>query len=98
MNIPFKIIHRRINISSSTVPWPHEQFARKKIFSATLSTREFGDNGKDQFSNIFDTQIDETILLRNINFIMKVLEAIMFDLPSGQVCNNNEQDEEKELK
>jgi len=37
MDIPFEVIHKKINISSEDVPWQHEQFSKKRILAASLS-------------------------------------------------------------
>jgi len=30
MNIPFQIVHKKVNLSEPTIYWEHEQFSRKK--------------------------------------------------------------------
>lgn len=83
MNIPFQIIHRKINMSSTQVPWPHQQFAKKKVLAATLSSNQYENQHVDNnFSNINDIHVNITLLTRNIKFVNRVLEKIIFDIPN----------------
>jgi hypothetical protein len=31
------VVHKKINIAATEVPWEHEQFARRRILAVTLS-------------------------------------------------------------
>jgi hypothetical protein len=72
MNIPFEIMHKKINISKPLINWQHEQFSRKRILSGTLSSLSESTPGLNGAS-IFDNTIDMNILIRNIKFISEVL-------------------------
>lgn len=81
LSIPFEVVHRKINISNPTVFWQHEQFSRKRIVSATLSSaREpatLWDNG-----SVFDGlhRVDLALLQRNIKFVVEALAKQIYGL------------------
>jgi hypothetical protein len=61
LRIPFEIVQKKINISSSEVMWQHEQFSRKKIVAGTLS--HFSSSSPPfSHSHLFDTKWDDTFL------------------------------------
>lgn len=79
--IPFEVVHRKINISNPTVFWQHEQFSRKRIVAATLSSsREpatLWENG-----SVFDGlhRVDLVLLQRNIKFVVEALAKQIYGL------------------
>jgi len=79
MNIPFSLIHKKINISSSDVDWEHEQFSRKRIVGATLSSK----SSPSLFlkSNLFDvrSRVNVSRLERNIKFIGESLAKYIYN-------------------
>jgi len=81
MNIPFDIVHKKINISSDDVPWQHEQFSRfkKRILAFSLSHEE---KPQPHFArtNIFDNHVDFDVLTKNIKFIAEGLSRYIYNL------------------
>jgi len=74
MNISFDVFQRKINVSSPAANWQHEQFSRKRILAATLSSKSRPSplfNG----ASIFDTRrrVDSAQLQRNIKFVAEVI-------------------------
>ena len=55
MNIPFQVVHKKINVSNPDIDWEHEQFSRKRIVGGTLSEL---DKPTAAFarSHLFDTE------------------------------------------
>lgn len=81
LGVPLEIVHRKINVSSSAVYWQHEQFSRKRIVAATLSS------SRDPLStfegaSIFDAPIDLVVLERNIRFVVEAVAKHIYDLKS----------------
>jgi len=74
LNVPFEIMHRRINISNPNLNWQHEQFSRKRrtLVAATLSSKQ---NPSQLYygSSIFDRSVNRDTLARNIKFIAEAL-------------------------
>jgi len=77
MNIPFQLIHKKINISNPDIDWEHEQFSRKRIVAATLSHLN-APTPLFSRSHIFDSRVNLKILERNIKFIAESLAKHMF--------------------
>lgn len=79
MNIDLEYNKKKIFLTNKVVPWEHEQFSKKKILSATLSSK------KDPFLHDFnrtlmtDITMNTTILKRNIKFITESLLSFLFD-------------------
>eukprot|EP00164_Ancoracysta_twista_P003645 GFYU01004883.1.p1 GENE.GFYU01004883.1~~GFYU01004883.1.p1 ORF type:complete len:539 (-),score=188.17 GFYU01004883.1:106-1722(-) len=74
MGIPFSLKHKKINLASTFVPWPHEQFARKKVVAATLSSHDAAPTSVFSQSSIFEkSTTDVDTLERNIRFVAESL-------------------------
>ncbi|MCQ2816952.1 MAG: M28 family peptidase [archaeon] len=79
MNINLNYNKKKVFLNNKVVPWEHEQFSKKKILSATLSTL------KEPILNDFnrtlmtDVQLNKTLLKRNIKFIAESLLSFLFD-------------------
>jgi NTP pyrophosphatase (non-canonical NTP hydrolase) len=79
MNFTLNYIKKKVYLSSSIVPWEHEQFSKKKILAATLSSiAQFPVNNFNR-TLILDTTIDKLSLKRNIKFLSEALLAFLFD-------------------
>uniref|UniRef100_A0A6B2L1F3 BOS complex subunit NCLN n=1 Tax=Arcella intermedia TaxID=1963864 RepID=A0A6B2L1F3_9EUKA len=89
LGIDFEIVHKKINISSDEVPWEHEQFARRKILSATISNvpKPLPLFGR---SNIFDTSVSLSSLERNTKFIAEGLARYVYDLKTANISVFND--------
>ena len=37
MKVNFSVVHKKVNISGTYIPWQHEQFARRHVLGMTLS-------------------------------------------------------------
>lgn len=77
--IPFNVVHKKIVVGSNDVPWQHEQFSKKRVLSGTISG-ESEPSAHMSRSNIFDTQINQEIMKRNIKFIAEGLARIVYNL------------------
>lgn len=86
MDIPFEIIHKKINISSPYINWQHEQFSRKRILSATLSSRK-EPSPAFSMSSMFDTRegISVDHLSRNIKFVAEVVTKMVYGLKDKEL-------------
>jgi hypothetical protein len=88
MNIPLEHVHKKINISDTTVYWEHEQFSRKRILAATLSGQSKPDAAAR--TSILDTTIDHSTLMRNILFVANSLAKHIYGLSeSGHIFNGS---------
>jgi len=89
MNIPFEIVHKKVNISNPDVDWEHEHFSLKRIAAGTLSHYH---SPRESFvkSDIFDvrSKINDTALIRNIQFIAESLAKHIFG-SNGDVFEGN---------
>lgn len=79
MNFNLNFIKKKIYLSAKTVPWEHEQFSKKKILAATLSSNRVPINNIFNRTNIIDNHIDKPKLKRNIKFLAESLLAFLFD-------------------
>jgi len=72
MDIPLSIVQKKINISNDVVAWEHEQFSRKRILAATLSSRP---SSAHVSSGLFDarSRVSTPILRRNIGLVIELL-------------------------
>jgi len=79
--IPLQVLHRKINISDSTVFWQHEQFSRKRVVAATLSSER---EPQTLFENgsLLDGEhtVDLQVLQRNAKFIVEALARHIYGL------------------
>ena len=82
MDINLNYIKKKVFLSEDFVPWEHEQFSKKKIISATLST--LNSPPENIFTrNLFtDVEIDLNIVSKNIKFIVESLIQFLFDYDS----------------
>lgn len=87
-NIPFEIVHQKINISVPQVFWQHEQFSRKRIVAATLSSQKES-AGVWEGASILDGihSVDLTLLARNIRFVAEALGKQIYGLPDRKDAN-----------
>ena len=79
MDINLNYIKKKVFLSEDFVPWEHEQFSKKKIISATLST--LNSPPENIFTrNLFtDIEIDLNVVSKNIKFIVESLIQFLFD-------------------
>jgi hypothetical protein len=82
MDINLNYIKKKVFLSEDFVPWEHEQFSKKKIISATLST--LNSPPENIFTrNLFtDIEIDLNVVSKNIKFIVESLIQFLFDYDS----------------
>lgn len=85
MDIKFKVVHKKINMSEPTVSWEHEQFSRKRVPAGTLSHMS---SPRPSFSgaSILDRRGNarQDILERNIEFIARSLARHMYGLNASE--------------
>jgi hypothetical protein len=79
MNFTLNYVKKKVYLSSSVVPWEHEQFSKKKILAATLSGKNTPAINNFNRTLITDTQLDKLTLKRNIKFLSETLLAFLFD-------------------
>jgi hypothetical protein len=77
----FNLIYdkKKVFLSNKYVPWEHEQFSKKKILSATLSSLSEASESNFNRTLITDVDLDKNKLKRNIKFIAESLLAFLFD-------------------
>ena len=80
-NMNFNLIYnkKKVFLSNKYVPWEHEQFSKKKILSATLSSLSEASESNFNRTLITDVELDKNKLKRNIKFIAESLLAFIFD-------------------
>lgn len=83
--VDIELSRKKVNISSETIAWEHESFARKSIFSMTLSghapaspVAKWSANGKRSSSLEHHSGVNTTLLSRNIAFVAEVLAKHAF--------------------
>ena len=82
MDINLNYIKKKVFLSEDFVPWEHEQFSKKKIISATLSTLNAPPE-KIFTRNLFtDVDMDLNVVSKNIKFIVESLLQFLFDYDS----------------
>ncbi len=79
MNFTLNYVKKKVFLSSTTVPWEHEQFSKKKILSGTLSGNAVPAVNNFNRTLITDTLINKVTLKRNIKFLAETLLAFLFD-------------------
>jgi len=84
MNIHLESVHKKIDLNSGEIDWPHEQFSFKRILAGTLSSHPVP-QPKLTRDHIFTTKdtVNTTILERNTKFIAEALSKHLFNLPDS---------------
>jgi hypothetical protein len=89
MNVPFELVHRKINVSNPLTGWPHEQFSRKHIVAGTLSSSA-DPAGTPLWtrSSLLDRRasVSADTLTRNIKLIAEVLARRIYPI-TGTIPN-----------
>ena len=82
MNINLNYIKKKVFLTEDFVPWEHEQFSKRKIISATLST--LSAPPENVFTRNLFTDVDMNLKLvkKNIKFIVECLIEFLFDYDS----------------
>ena len=77
---------KKIYLSNVYVPWQHEQFSKKKILSATLSSKK-SINTDNNFNRVLinDNELNKKTLIKNIKFIAESILTFLFT----NINNNN---------
>mmetsp|Transcript_19193 Transcript_19193/g.31416 ORF Transcript_19193/g.31416 Transcript_19193/m.31416 type:complete len:538 (+) Transcript_19193:93-1706(+) len=92
LGVPVTLIHKKVNVSSSDVSWEHEHFSKKRLFAATISSRQ-GPAPSLSGASIFDQRdmVDPDVLLKNIQVIAEALATHIFGLQgkSAQVFDGS---------
>jgi hypothetical protein len=73
-------IKKKVNMGDPYVPWQHENFARRRVVSATLSTRSTPFEKIVEYGSLFDTpqQLDTQVLRTNIQFLYEALARFIY--------------------
>ena len=79
MNINLNYIKKKVFLTEDFVPWEHEQFSKRKIISATLST--LSEPPENIFTRNLLTDVDMNLknVNKNIKFIAESLLKFLFD-------------------
>ena len=79
MNINLNYIKKKVFLTEDFVPWEHEQFSKRKIISATLST--LSEPPENIFTRNLLTDVDMNLknVNKNIKFIVESLLKFLFD-------------------
>ena len=88
MGVALEVVHRKINISDPTVYWQHEQFSRKRIVAATLSSSRTPQANLWE-GGMFDTLSSGSLsvdnLARNIKLVVESLGRQIYGLSKAGV-------------
>lgn len=79
MEVDLQYVKKKIYLKNKNVPWEHEQFSKKKIYSATLSGLSKPVNHMFNRTSILDTKIEKSVLKKNIKFLAESLLSFLFD-------------------
>lgn len=79
MNINLNYNKKKVFLTNKVVPWEHEQFSKKKILSATLSSIKEPILSDFNRTLMTDTRLNKTLLKRNIKFVAESLLSFLFD-------------------
>eukprot|EP00026_Physarum_polycephalum_P007378 Phypoly_transcript_07437.p1 GENE.Phypoly_transcript_07437~~Phypoly_transcript_07437.p1 ORF type:complete len:545 (+),score=85.23 Phypoly_transcript_07437:27-1637(+) len=79
MNIPFEIVHKKINIAQPEVYWEHEQFSRKRVVAGTLSHKS-APSGPLSRAGLLDKKVNIQQVARNIRFAGEALASYIYGL------------------
>ena len=79
MDINLNYIKKKVFLSEDYVPWEHEQFSKRKIISATLSTLNAPPENIFTRNLFTDVDMDLNIVSKNIKFIVESLLEFLFD-------------------
>ena len=82
MDINLNYIKKKVFLSEDFVPWEHEQFSKKKIISATLSTLNAPPENIFTRNLLTDIDMDLNVVSKNIKFIVESLLQFLFDYDS----------------
>ena len=85
MNIPYDVVQKKINLKDDNVYWGHEQFARKKVVSGTISSLPVGKSFLDR-ANVYDNkkQFSETTFRRNVELLRVSLLRHVYNLKGSE--------------
>ena len=79
MDINLNYIKKKVFLSEDFVPWEHEQFSKRKIISATLSTLNAPPENIFTRNLFTDVDMDLDIVSKNIKFVVESLLEFLFD-------------------
>ena len=88
MNINLNYIKKKVFLSEDFVPWEHEQFSKRKIISATLSTLNTPPENVFTRNLFTDIDMDLNIVSKNIKFIVESLLEFLFDYDNTKFALN----------
>ena len=84
MGINLNYIKKKVFLSEDFVPWEHEQFSKKKIISATLSTLDSPPENIFTRNLFTDIDMDLNVVSKNIKFIVESLLKFLFDYDNSK--------------
>lgn len=79
MNITLNYIKKKVFLTDNYVPWEHEQFSKRKIISATLSTLNAPPENIFTRNLFTDVDMNLKVVKKNIKFIIESLLKFLFD-------------------
>lgn len=79
MGINLTYVKKKVFLTEDFVPWEHEQFSKRKIISATLSTLSEPPENIFTRSLFTDVDMDLNIVSKNVKFIVESLLEFLFD-------------------
>lgn len=94
VGIPLSYTKKKVNMADPFVPWAHENFAKKKLISATLSHLSVAATSIIDKSSIYDSKanLDTESLEKNIRFIAESLTRFLYNLNDPNLVVYNKQD------
>lgn len=82
--VPIEIVHKKVNVSSTEIPWEHELFALRRVFGVTVSNLPKAESPMLR-ADIADRSIDLEALKMNIEIVGEVLARYIYNVPSNKV-------------
>lgn len=73
-----EIVHKKVNLADDLFAWEHERFSVRRLPAGTLS--HHSKPSKMTRGSLFDRNIDEAVLLRNIKIICEGVARHLFNL------------------
>ena len=79
MGLNLTYVRKKVFLGEEYVPWEHEQFSKKKILAATLSTKRECSGSNFNRTLMVDNRLNKEKLIQNIKFLVESILEFLFD-------------------